>query len=198
MNRSVKPERAVAADTETTLIAIGARIRETRLLRGLTLQELAAVTDLSPAMLSLVERGRASPSIGSLVVIANALKLTMSELIATDQPDDDRVVIRSADRPSFETPQHVLRRVLREDRARGVSIALNEYESCTGSASKPVSHDGFEYGYILEGTLSVELDGVTHELSPGDLIAYDSRRPHRFWNKGRKRVRTLWFNIRRE
>ncbi len=30
----------------------------------------------------------------------------------------------------------------------------------------------------------------------GDLFAYSSRRPHRFWNHGKKKVRTLWFNFK--
>jgi len=59
----------IAETTASTLAAIGLRIRELRQLRGLTLQALADVSGLSTSMLSLVERGRASPSIGSLIVI---------------------------------------------------------------------------------------------------------------------------------
>lgn len=164
----------------------------------MTLQALAGASDLSPSMLSLVERGRASPSIGSLVVIASALGVTMSDLIKAEPASDERLVVRASDQRAVETTGHVVRRLLREDRSRGVSVALNEYEPHTGNAIKPLSHDGFEYGFILEGTLTVEVDGVAYQLHPGDLIAYDSQRPHRFWNNGEARVRTLWFNLQRE
>jgi len=190
--------KAAARTTASTLAAIGLRIRELRRARRMTLQALAGVTGLSPSMLSLVERGRASPSIGSLVVIASALGVTMSDLIVCEPPSDEKLVVRASDQHAVETAQHVVRRLLREDRARGVSVAINEYAPRTGSAENPVTHDGFEYGYLLEGKLTVEVDGVSYQLESGDLIAYSSRRPHRFWNHGKKKVRTLWFNLKRE
>jgi transcriptional regulator with XRE-family HTH domain len=176
--------------------AIGNRLRILRLEREMTLQELAKVTDLSPSMLSLVERGRASPSIQSLIVIASALNVTMSDLVVAEQPNEERIVIRTSDQPFVRTAQNAIRRVLREDRSRGVSLAVNEYEPDTGSSLKRGGHSGFEYGYVLEGTLTVELENVTYQLKAGDLISFESNRPHRFWNNGTKRVRTLWVNLK--
>lgn len=188
---------AGADTTASTLAAIGNRIRKARLARNMTLQAIAQVSGLSPSMLSLVERGRASPSIGSLIVIANALGITMSELVSTPEARENRLVVHSDEAPIVETAKHVVRRLLREDRERGVSVALNEYEAHTGSAERPISHEGFEYGFVLEGQLTVEVDGVSHQLRAGDLIAYDSRRQHKIWNHGAQKVRTLWFNLDR-
>src|SRR3954469_23231674 len=108
---------AVDASTDaaaSALTAIGLRIKEIRLARGMTLQSVSDVSGLSPSMLSLVERGRASPSIGSLVVIASALGVTMSDLVAHEPTPEERLVVRSADAKAVETAQHVIRRVLRE------------------------------------------------------------------------------------
>lgn len=184
--------------TASALAAIGGRIREIRQLRGLTLQTLAEASGLSPSMLSLVERGRASPSIGSLIVIASGLGVTMSDLLVNDAGQEEKLVVRTADAPVVETKQHVVRRLLREDRAHGISIAINEYEPHTGSTEQPISHEGFEYGFVLEGQLTVEVDGTSHKLSTGDLIAYSSKRQHKIWNDGKKPVRTLWFNMARD
>jgi transcriptional regulator with XRE-family HTH domain len=193
--------KGVAAETievtsNAVVAAIGNRLRGLRQDREKTLQELANATDLSPSMLSLVERGRAAPSIQSLIVIANALNVTMSDLIVTDPPDEERIVIRAGDQPFVKTAQNVIRRVLREDRSRGISLAINEYEPETGSSLKRGAHSGFEYGFILEGTLTIELENVTYQLKAGDLIAFESKRPHRFWNNGSKRVKTLWINLK--
>jgi transcriptional regulator with XRE-family HTH domain len=72
--------KSVAIETieeasNAVIAAIGSRLRSFRQEREMTLQELADITDLSPSMLSLVERGRAAPSIQSLIVIANALNV---------------------------------------------------------------------------------------------------------------------------
>lgn len=189
-------ETSNAATTTAVVTAIGNRLRNLRQEREMTLQELAELTDLSPSMLSLVERGRAAPSIQSLIVIANALDVTMSDLIVSEQSNEERVVVRAGDQPFVKTAQNVIRRVLREDRSRGISLAINEYEPETGSSLKRGTHSGFEYGFVLEGTLTVELEKVTYQLKAGDLIAFESKRPHRFWNNGSKRVRTLWINLR--
>lgn len=190
-----KAPNSVAENTASALVAIGLRIREFRLGRSMTLQALADVTNLSPSMLSLVERGRASPSIGSLIAIADALGVTMSDIIVSEAQQDEQLVVRASDQRIVETAEHVIRRLLREDRSRGISIAMNEYQPHTGSAENPITHDGFEYGFVLEGKLTVEVDGVSYTLESGDLISYSSRRPHRMWNHGKSKVRTLWFNI---
>ena len=188
----------IAETTASTLAAIGLRIRELRQLRGLTLQALADVSGLSTSMLSLVERGRASPSIGSLIVIASALSVTMSDLLVNGAESEEKIVVRASEARMVETAQHVVRRLLREDRTRGVSVAVNEYDPHTGSTEHPITHDGFEYGFVLEGELTVEVDGSSHVLQRGDLISYSSRRRHKIWNHADTKVRTLWFNLDHE
>lgn len=188
----------VADATASTLAAIGERIREVRQQRNMTLQVLADSTKLSVSMLSLVERGRASPSIGSLIVIASALGTTMSDLIASEPNSDDDLVVRANQHHVVETAKHVIRRLIREDRSRGLSIAINEYEPNTGNSDAALSHAGYEYGFVLEGTLTVEVDNTPHILKSGDLISYSSRRAHKIWNFGRRKVRALWLNLDRD
>lgn len=192
---ALKHSDGFAETTANTIAAIGARIRELRLARSMTLQVLADATGLSPSMISVVERGRSSPSIGSIIVIAEALDVPMSDLLAVKTRPDTELVVRPEAHEVIETARHVVRRLIREDRTRGVTLAINEYEPHTGSAVRPITHEGYEYGYILEGILTVEVDGVSHVLGAGDLISYSSQRQHRIWNHGNARVRALWFNL---
>lgn len=193
-----KEPEAFDATTANALSAIGNRIRELRQARGLTLQALAEACALSQSMLSLVERGRASPSIGSLIVIANALGVQMSDLIVEQPADDSKFIVRRNDQRIIKTAANVIRRLMREDRLRGISIAMNEYQPNTGANADPIKHDGYEYGIVLEGTLTVEINGAAHILNEGDLISYSSRRPHRIWNHGSTKVRTLWINLQQD
>ena len=188
-------EPAAEDSAEATLEAIGRRIRRIRGQRGLTLVALATEASLSPSMLSLVERGRASPSLSSLVAIAKALGVALTRLVV-DEPDDEPVT-RFHEQPVLETPRHVLRRVLRDDRVRGVMITHNEYAAGAGNSPTPITHVGHEFGIVVDGELTVELDGISYLLKPGDLIAHDSARPHRIWNYGRRPARAFWFNVSR-
>jgi len=179
------------------LLAIGYRIRQLRGERGLTLQGLADMTGLSASLLSLVERGKTSPSIGTLVAIAHAFDVHMTDLMPEAPTTDELPVLRHDEQRVFATPEGVNRRILRDDRVRGLEVALNEYGQGGRSADSLLHHAGYEYGVVIEGTLTVEVDGHSYELQPGDSIAYDSTHPHRIINHGPGVARTIWVNLDR-
>lgn len=176
---------------------IGTRIRDVRTMKGMPLRALAEATGLSMSMLSLVERGKTSPSIGTLIAICSALDVHMADLLAPVNLVRASPVSRAEDQTVVQTRAGVERRILRDDRANGVEIAINQYAPGTGSNPVPIHHEGFEYGIVLDGQLTVELDGKIHTLKPGDLISYDSARSHRIWNHGSRKARALWVNLRR-
>jgi mannose-6-phosphate isomerase-like protein (cupin superfamily) len=146
-------------------------------------------------MLSLLERGKTGPSIGTLVVIASVLDTNMTELLGGERADDQPVT-RRAMQPVYATAAGVQRRILKNDAANGVEIAINEYESGTASAEQPVSHQGFEFGVVLEGTIEITLNERTYSLFEGDLVSYRSTDPHRIANPGGGRARALWVNFK--
>lgn len=184
-------------DAETTVARVGNRIREIRSGRNLTLQMVAERTGLSSSMLSLVERGKTSPSIGTLVAITSALGVHMSDLFDKRGTETKEPVVRLAEQPLYVAVEGVQRRVVRSDDMHGIELVFNEYEPGTASGKEPMHHDGYEYGIVLEGRLTVELDGETYELFPGDCISYDSNVPHRIVNAGKKHVRAAWVNLTR-
>jgi transcriptional regulator with XRE-family HTH domain len=183
--------------TEDAIALIGTRIRDFRTAKEMPLRALAEHTGLSMSMLSLVERGKTSPSIGTLIAICSALDVHMADLLAPVSLVKASAVSRVVDQPVVQTRAGVDRRILRDDRANGVEIAINQYAPDTGSAPTPIHHEGFEYGVVLEGQLTVELDGKSHTLKAGDLISYDSARSHRISNHGGRKARALWVNLRR-
>lgn len=190
LQRSAAIEEAAKTVTE-----VGSRLRDLRQKRGLTLQALADMVELSPSMLSLVERGLTSPSLTSLAALAHALGTTLPDLIVGKHVPDDEIVTRFEEQPLFETSDHVLRRVLKHDDRHRVRITFNEYGPDIGNSPTGITHSGFEYGFCLEGELTIEVEGVPHVLRSGDLLALESRRLHKIWNYGRRPARAIWFNI---
>jgi transcriptional regulator with XRE-family HTH domain len=196
--RTAEVDGAVVSDrAASTVQAIGSRVRELRAAQSLTLQALADLTGLSPSLLSLVERGKTSPSIGTLVAVAHALGVHMSDLVPGEQPEREKAVLRPDEQRVYSTPEGVTRRILRDDRVRGLEIAINEYAPQGRSADSELHHGGYEYGFVLEGLLTVDLEGESYDLSPGDSIAYDSTRPHRIANGHHSVARALWVNLDR-
>ncbi len=74
---------------------IGERLRAARQRRGLSLRALGELTGFSASFHSQVELGQASPSVGSLQRITDALELTVSRLLATED-ESNSVVVRKA------------------------------------------------------------------------------------------------------
>jgi len=183
------------SDAEQTLKDVGLRIRALRLKQKITQQELSDIVGVSPGMLSLVERGLVSPSLTSLAAVAHGLGISLTDLIAGGSATEHEVVTRGAEQPVYETPDRVLRWVLKEDKEHKVDITINEYGPDVGNSPTGVQHSGYEYGYILEGQLTVEIDGVAHVLGKGDLVSLQSTRRHKIWNYGRQPARAIWFNL---
>jgi len=61
-----------------------------------------------------------------------------------------------------------------------------------------VSHDGYEYGYVLKGTLEIMVGSETFTLNEGESMGFDSRIPHRLRNVGKGAFEGIWFVHGRE
>ena len=72
---------------------------------------------------------------------------------------------------------------------------MNEYEPGGASGPQATHHPGRECGVVIQGLLSVELEGQRYDLEPGDSIAYASTRPHRISNQGTQLAVAVWMNI---
>jgi transcriptional regulator with XRE-family HTH domain len=182
-------------DADEMVRAVGASIRAARKRRRLTLQELADRTGVSVSMLSMLERGVASPSIGTLVSVSSALGLHMAQLFQDPAAHPPSPVRRLAEQVTVQAAEGVSRRLVHTDLDHDLEMVVNEYEPGTSSAAAPVHHEGMEFGLIISGTLTVRLGDTEYVLAPGDGISYDSTTPHVLSNHGPAKARAVWINV---
>lgn len=188
------PTEKVNAADETVRI-VGQRIRQRRQGIGMTLNDLADRTGVSVSMLSMLERGLAAASIGTLVAVSSALGVQMRDLF--EHPDvDDSPVLRLEEQTEVETAEGVHRRIAHQAPEQGLEVAINKYHPGTSSNDQPTHHEGMEYGVVIEGSITVELDDRSYVLHPGDAIRYDSTIPHKIANSTGKPARAVWVNLR--
>jgi transcriptional regulator with XRE-family HTH domain len=195
--RAARPPRndAIEIDTDEMLRIVGSKIRRVRQERQLTLETVANRTGLTGAMVSMVELGRVAPSFGTLVAIASALDIHMSDLFDIPTRSVRDPVTRLAEQPTFETAVGVLRRLVHVDDSRNLEFVINEYRPGTSNSATPVRHSGQEYGLLLSGRLTIELSDIRYDLRPGDSITYASSTPHRIINDGRGIARAAWLKL---
>lgn len=180
---------------EQTMLLVGARIRAMRLRQQLTLRDVAERTGVSVSMLSMLERGVSTASVGTLVAVASALGVHMYDLFAHKDGTDGSPVTRVSEQAVIRMGEGTTRRVAHSDAAAGLEMAVNEYDLGGASGPSATHHDGREFGVLISGQLTVELDGQSHVLEPGDVIAYSSDRPHRIANTGNEPAVAVWVNL---
>ncbi|MQA87126.1 MAG: cupin domain-containing protein [Streptosporangiales bacterium] len=64
---------------------------------------------------------------------------------------------------------------------------------CSSSAGGLMRHSGVEYGYLIEGELTLTLGFDEYRLVPGDAVSFASTTPHRYRNDGEHPAAGVWF-----
>lgn len=187
-------EVAGRPSTEALMATVGAQLRRLRKMRNLTLEELGRRSDVSMGLLSQIERGRGNPSFNTLVQMAHALDVPIGRLFHT--ADETSPVVRVAQRRSLDVHTGGGVEARHELLSPGLDGALEviwvEAPAGYDSSATPFVHSGEEFGIVLSGRHEVYLDGVRHELGPGDAITYQSSIPHWYHNPGPEAVTAVW------
>lgn len=192
---------------------LGSRLRAERERLEISLRELARRIDVSPSLISQIERGLAMPSVGTLWLLTTELKLTIDELFSSSeratpaagaQPGQEGLASRSPvqrrqDRKSIGLAGGVIWERLTAQPDEEVEFLRVVYQP--GAESCPPDqmfrHGGKEYAYMLSGRLGVQIGFETYELEAGDSVSFSAQMPHRLWAIGAEPAVAIWAVINR-
>jgi XRE family transcriptional regulator, regulator of sulfur utilization len=168
---------------------LGARVHALREAMDLSLRDLAERSGVSAPMLSQVERGETSPTLQVAARIAAGLDLRLSQLLRLDEDGAVTVVRRSERRTGPAAARghsyEILTPPLPGQRAE-VSRHTLAPGARTGGAGDPPRHEpgSRETALVERGTVILQCDGQTYELSAGDCVTFDADLNHHFENLG--------------
>lgn len=180
-----KETQAEAPDDDAIAIAFGVRIRKHRSAAGLTLEQLSRQSGVSRAMLSKVERGEKTPTIGIATRIAQALNTPLSALIGGDLTGGSPVVLRKSDRPIFRDPQTGFERHIVSPATGGSHVELVYHYLPPGVSTGllPAYPAGTEKQVVVTtGNLVVVFEHGKQHLGPGDALFFQANVDHAFEN----------------
>jgi transcriptional regulator with XRE-family HTH domain len=161
--------------------AFGGRLRARRRELGLTLKEVADGAGLSVGFISQIERGITTPSLSSLASVSRVLKVHLSEFL-TQPAKTASPATRHGQRPHFAIGGNSLVYERLSASFPGNVLRTLIIHEPPGHRSEPISHDGEEIFYVLEGEITVEVGHETHRLEAGDSIHFPSKLVHSSWN----------------
>jgi transcriptional regulator with XRE-family HTH domain len=173
---------------------------------GISVRELARRLAVSASLISQIERGKASPSVGTLYAITTELELSLDELFAVaDAPGGGRAptpqiasdpgpVVHADDRESISLASGVVWERLTPTANDDIEFLHVIYKPGGASCEAGVlmRHAGHERGHVLSGRLSVTIGFDEHLLAPGDSISFSSSQPHRLAAVGDTAAHAIW------
>lgn len=163
---------------------IGSNLKELRLAAGLSTKKLAEGTNLSLAFFSRLEKGKIMPSIATLQVIADALKVDIKFFFKRDE--EKGFVIDRAEKRRFVRPEGkaYASAVLAESMENPFMEPFIVYlpRKHEEGETEFTVHEGQEFSYILEGTVEQTLGNQKFILKKGDAAYWNGSIPHKATN----------------
>ncbi len=170
---------------------LGEKIKQMRNQKGLTQKELADRCELTKGYISQLENNLNSPSIATLTDILAALGSNLAEFFQTETEEK---VVYSKNEFIEKNEDGVLWSWLipnaQKNMMEPVLVELAEGAETAGD----VPHEGEEFGYVLEGKISVVLGNKHHPCKKGEAFYYPANKPHSIINKGKSTARFLWIS----
>ncbi|APZ44164.1 cupin domain-containing protein [Acidihalobacter ferrooxydans] len=163
---------------------VGKRLRHLRKQYGFSQRELAKQAGVTNGMISQIEQGRASPSVGSLKRILDCMGLSLAVFFTQDTEPAGQVFYPREQLPDLGNAQIALRLVGAHHPERKLSVLHEVYQPGADTGTDRLSHAGEEAGVVISGQIELTVGAETRLLDPGDAYYFESRIPHRFRNPG--------------
>ena len=167
---------------------LGKRVKKLRGDRGGSLEELASASGVSRSMLSEIEREKANPTLTVTFRIARAFGLTLQELIESAEASASKIqVIRASDRAQVfrSDKQHEIRTLSPLNLEKDVEFYEVRLRPGGALRSQPHFEGTREFLTVEEGSVRIESDQDTDELTKGDSGTYRADVPHAIVNTGK-------------
>ncbi len=173
----------IAVSKQSDSEDIGVRIKTLRKEKGLSLEALSNLTGFETGLLSDIEQNRVQPQLGTIIKLSKALDSAFSRLIsgvgdqlyAITRKNDQKIVSRSASQLGGKNI-YTYKSLAPKVKGRHMEALIVQLEE-NPDAERSV-HEGEEFIYVIEGTVTLKIGPDQFELLPGDSVYYLSTTPH--------------------
>jgi transcriptional regulator with XRE-family HTH domain len=166
-------------------VNIGERLRELREARNISMRALATKSGLSANALSMIERGKTSPSVSTLYKLADALGVSITAFFGSDAERKQVVFLKGDERRRVSFTRGIFEGLGGEQFVGRVEPFLLTLENSANSGPNSMSHTGHEFVFCLRGQLEYQVERQIYQLSAGDSLLFAAQLKHRWKNPGR-------------
>ena len=176
---------------------LGRKLRALRLRKKIALADLGKHTGLSPSMLSQLENGKMIPTLPTLARIAMVFDVGLEHFFGDKRGQKLFSVVRAQERMRFPEragapdPSYFFECLTFATQGRGMQAYVAEFPHRRAAEDSPHFHDGSEFLFVLNGSLTIRFQGEDHELHAGDSVLLDSSEPHSYQGGRKKGARAI-------
>ena len=170
---------------------IGNRVKDLRIQKGLTQEELADRAELSKGFISQLERDLTSPSISTLVDILQCLGTDLSDFFTKDV--DTQIVFHKND--YFEKVDSELRNKTEwiiPNAQKNLMEPIRITLEAGGTTYPDNPHEGEEFGYVLNGAITIHIGNKKIQAKKGESFYFTPKQSHYIEETGGKGATILW------
>ncbi len=186
-------EGALVPDPREVTVAVGRNVRAERLRKSWTLEDLAARSGVSKGMLVQVEQARTNPSITTICRLATALGVSLAHLVEAPAAPSAQVVRAIDGVPLWRGQAGGVSKLMAGLGTAHHQVELWDLRIQPGEALRSEAHSAGarELILVVDGELTVELDGAAYRVGHGDAIVFVADRPHTYRNGGDDEMRCV-------
>lgn len=156
---------------------IGKKIKDLRIQKNLTQEELADRCELSKGFISQLERDLTSPSIATLIDILQCLGTDLKDFF--DDSEDEQIAFKETD--YFEKIDEELKNKIEwiiPNAQKNMMEPIRLTLSPGGSTYPDNPHEGEEFGYVLSGSVKLILGKRTIKVKKGESFYFTTNATH--------------------
>ncbi|MFB7816632.1 helix-turn-helix domain-containing protein [Paenibacillus chitinolyticus] len=161
-------------------IDIGKKVEKYRKAKDFSIRQLAKLAEITPSMLSQIERGLANPSIQTIKVLAKSLEVPTFSFFMEETNTVD-LVVRSTNRKKM-VMDNISYELVSPDFTGNLATAIMNLPPNSASSEKQMEHKGEEVAFVLEGKIKVILNDEEYVLEPGDSVKIPAQMKHKWEN----------------
>ncbi|WUJ70290.1 helix-turn-helix domain-containing protein [Kribbella soli] len=186
------------SEVSAVVSGIGPRLKVLRGRLGLSLQQLAERSDVSPAAIHKVEQGTMVPTITTLLKLAAAFQVPVAHFIdETDAPATPVSFIPRSQRRVRTSPSGdvVIGSISAESGPFELSASITEIAAGAKSAEEDQRPAGETLVHLQSGTLELTVGAQTYRLGAGDSLHFRSEEKHEWRNPSARTTKAVWVTL---
>lgn len=169
---------------EAVSIDVGNRLRQLREGRKVSMRTLAQMSGLSANALSMIERGRTSPSVSTLYRLADALGVPVTDFFSPESSRKKVVFLKADERTRLPFMRGLWEGLGGELFSGRMMPFMLTLENGASSGPNNVLHTGHEFVYCVRGQLEYLVENQVYTLEAGDSLLFAAQLKHRWRNPG--------------